>query len=53
MTPKGPAGLDGHSELVPMMWTSSIFAIGLLVLTFLYKIAITVHEQTVGVEIDH
>ncbi len=116
------AGLDGHSELVPMMWTSSIFAIvslvmlwvpgirknegtlafacvilfislwidkgfgliiggfvpnpfeevhpywptmpetmitigvwaiGLLILTFLYKIAITVREQTVGVEIDH
>jgi len=116
------AGLDGHSELVPMMWTSSVFAIvsllmlvvpsirknegtlalacgmlfislwidkgfgliiggfvpnpfeevhpywptipetmitigvwaiGFLVLTFLYKIAITVREQTVGVEIDH
>jgi molybdopterin-containing oxidoreductase family membrane subunit len=116
------AGLDGHSELVPMMWTSSVFAvvsllmlvvpairknektlalacvmlfislwidkgfgliiggfvpnpfeevhpywptmpetmitigvwaIGLLILTFLYKIAITVREQTVGVEIEH
>ena len=116
------AGLDGHSELVPMMWTSSVFAvvsllmlvvpsirknettlvlacimlfislwidkgfgliiggfvpnpfeevhtywptmpetmitigvwaIGFLVLTFLYKIAVTVREQTVGVEIEH
>lgn len=116
------AGLDGHSELVPLMWTSSIFAIvslimlwvppirknegllgvacvmlfaslwidkgfgliiggfvpnmfeevnpywptypetmitigiwsiGFLVLTMLYKIAITVREDTAGVEIDH
>jgi [DsrC]-trisulfide reductase subunit P len=115
-------GLDGHAELVPMMWTSTIFAaislvmlwvpairrkegllslacimlfislwidkgfgliiggfvpnpfeevypywptmpetlitlgvwaIGFLVLTFLYKIAITVREQTAGVEIEH
>jgi len=116
------AGLEGHSELVPLMWTSTIFAaislimlwvpairrkegllalacimlfvslwidkgfgliiggfvpnpfeeinpywptypeamitagvwaIGFLVLTGLYKIAITVREQTAGVEIDH
>jgi Ni/Fe-hydrogenase subunit HybB-like protein len=115
-------GLDGHSEIVPLMWTSTIFAaislvmlwvpairrkeglltlacvmlfislwidkgfgliiggfvpnpfeevnpywptmpealitlgvwsIGFLVLTFLYKIAITVREQTAGVEIEH
>ncbi len=115
-------GLDGHAELVPMMWTSAIFAavsllmlvipavrknegtltlasillfislwidkgfgliiggfvpnpfevvhpywptypetmitigvwaIGFLVLTFLYKIAISVREQTAGVEIEH
>jgi Ni/Fe-hydrogenase subunit HybB-like protein len=115
-------GLDGHAELVPIMWTSTIFAaislvmlwvpairrkegllslacimlfislwidkgfgliiggfvpnpfeevnpywptmpealitlgvwaIGFLVLTFLYKIAITVREQTAGVEIEH
>jgi Ni/Fe-hydrogenase subunit HybB-like protein len=116
------AGLDGHSELVPLMWTSSVFAavslvmlwvpgirknegtlslacvmlfislwidkgfgliiggfvpnpfeevhpywptmpetmitagvwaIGFLVLTFLYKIAVDVREQTAGVEIEH
>jgi Ni/Fe-hydrogenase subunit HybB-like protein len=116
------AGLDGHAELVPLMWTSTIFAaialvmlwvpairrnegslalacvmlfvslwidkgfgliiggfvpnpfeeinpywptmpeamitlgvwaIGFIVLTFLYKIAITVREQTAGVEIEH
>ncbi len=116
------AGLDGHSELVPLMWTSTIFAavslamlvipgirknegalafacvllfislwidkgfglviggfvpnmleqvrpywptrlesvitlgvwaIGLLILTFLYKIAISVREETKGVEIEH
>jgi [DsrC]-trisulfide reductase subunit P len=116
------AGLDGHYELVPMMWVSSIFAlvsltmllipsirrnevtlsfacimlfislwidkgfgliiggfvpnmlnqvrtywptrqesiitlgvwaIGFLVLTFLYKIAITVREESAGVEIEH
>jgi molybdopterin-containing oxidoreductase family membrane subunit len=116
------AGLDGHSELVPMMWTSSVFAIvsllmllfpgirrnegtlalacvmlfislwidkgfglviggfvpnmmeqvrpywptrqesvitlgvwaiGLLILSMLYKIAITVREETKGVEIEH
>jgi len=115
-------GIDGHAELVPIMWTSTIFAaislvmlwvpairrkegllslacimlfislwidkgfgliiggfvpnpfeeinpywptmpealitlgvwaIGFLVLTFLYKIAITVREQTAGVEIEH
>jgi molybdopterin-containing oxidoreductase family membrane subunit len=115
-------GLDGHAEIVPLMWTSTIFAalslvmlwvpsirrkegllslacvmlfislwidkgfgliiggfvpnpfeevnpywptmpealitigvwsIGFLVLTFLYKIAITVREQTAGVEIEH
>ncbi len=115
-------GLEGHSELVPMMWTSSVFAaisllmlvvpairrnegtlalacvilfislwidkgfgliiggfvpnpfeevhtywptypetmitvgvwaIGFMVLTFLYKIAISVREQTAGVEIEH
>ncbi|MBS1128339.1 MAG: Polysulfide reductase NrfD [Nitrospirae bacterium] len=115
-------GLDGHAELVPIMWTSTIFAavslvmlwvpairrkegllslacvmlfislwidkgfgliiggfvpnpfeeinpywptmpealitlgvwaIGFMVLTFLYKIAITVREQTAGVEIEH
>ena len=116
------AGLDGHTELVPLMWTSSIlaaaslimllipsirrnettlslacimlfislwidkgfgliiggfvpnmlnqvrtywptrqesiitlgvWAIGFLVLTFLYKIAITVREDSAGVEIEH
>lgn len=116
------AGLDGHAEIVPFMWTSSIFAvislvmlwvpglrknegtltlaaimlfislwidkgfgliiggfvpnpfdevnpylptrpeavitlgiwaIGFLVLTMLYKVAISVREQTAGVEIDH
>ncbi len=116
------AGLDGHTELVPLMWTSSVFAIvslgmllipsirrnettlslacgmlfislwidkgfglviggfvpnmlnqvrtywptrqeaiitlgvwaiGFLVLTFLYKIAITVREESAGVEIEH
>jgi molybdopterin-containing oxidoreductase family membrane subunit len=115
-------GLEGHAEIVPLMWTSTIFAavslvmlwvpairrkegllslacvmlfislwidkgfgliiggfvpnpfeevnpywptmpealitlgvwsIGFLVLTFLYKIAITVREQTAGVEIEH
>ncbi len=35
------------------MITIGVWAIGLLILTFLYKIAITVREQTVGVEIDH
>jgi molybdopterin-containing oxidoreductase family membrane subunit len=35
------------------MITIGVWAIGFLVLTFLYKIAITVREQTVGVEIDH
>ena len=35
------------------MITIGVWAIGLLVLTFLYKIAITVREQTVGVEIEH
>ncbi len=116
------AGLDGHSELVPLMWTSSVFAIvslamllfpgirrnegtlalacimlftslwidkgfglviggfvpnmmeqvrpywptrqesvitlgvwgiGLLILSMLYKVAITVREETKGVEIEH
>lgn len=116
------AGLEGHSELVPIMWISSVFAaislvmlwvpairrnegtlalacvmlfaslwidkgfglviggfvpnpmeevhaywptykeamitvgvwaIGFLVLTFLYKIAVSVREQTAGVEIEH
>ena len=116
------AGLEGHNELVPMMWTSSIlaivslamllipaarknegtlafaavalfislwidkgfgliiggfvpnmmgqvrpywptypetmitigvWAIGILILTFLYKIAITVREETKGVELEH
>jgi Ni/Fe-hydrogenase subunit HybB-like protein len=116
------AGLDGHTELVSMMWTSSVFAaaslvmllipgfrknegtlalacgmlfislwidkgfglviggfvpnmleqvrpywptrpesvitlgvwaIGLLILTMLYKIAVTVREETKGVEIEH
>ena len=116
------AGLDGHRELVPLMWTSSIFAaasllmlviprirrneatlslacvllfislwidkgfgliiggfvpnmlnqirtywptrqesiitlgvwaIGFLILSFLYKIAITVREESEGVEIEH
>jgi len=116
------AGLDGHTELVPLMWTSSIFAglslfmllipairrneatlalacimlfislwidkgfgliiggfvpnmlnqvrtywptrqesiitlgvwsIGFLVLTFLYKIAVSVREETAGVDIEH
>lgn len=35
------------------MITAGVWAIGLLVLTFLYKIAITVREQTAGVEIEH
>jgi len=30
-----------------------IWAIGLLILTFLYKIAVSVREETAGVEIDH
>ncbi|OGW35877.1 MAG: menaquinol oxidoreductase [Nitrospirae bacterium GWD2_57_9] len=116
------AGLDGHTEMVPMMWTSSVFAIvslgmllvpsirknegtlalacgmlfvslwidkgfgliiggfvpnmmeqvrpywptrqesiitlgvwaiGLLILSMLYKIAVTVREETKGVEIEH
>ena len=116
------AGLEGHTELVPLMWTSSVFAIvslfmllfpgirknegtlalacimlfislwidkgfglviggfvpnmmeevrtywptrqesiitlgvwaiGLLILSFLYKIAITVREETKGIEIEH
>lgn len=116
------AGLEGHAELVPLMWTSSIFAavsllmllvpsirknekalvfaciilfislwidkgfgliiggfvpnpleevhtywptypetmitvgvwsIGFLILTFLYKIAVSVREQTAGIEIEH
>ena len=115
-------GLDGHAEMVPLMWTSSVFAvvsltmllfpgirknegtlalacamlfislwidkgfgliiggfvpnmmeevrpywptrqesiitlgvwaIGFLILTYLYKIAITVREETKGVEIEH
>jgi Ni/Fe-hydrogenase subunit HybB-like protein len=33
--------------------TIGIWAIGFLVLTMLYKIAITVREETAGVEIDH
>ena len=116
------AGLDGHRELVPLMWVSSVFAavslimllipkirrnevtlslacimlfislwidkgfglviggfvpnmlnqvrtywptrqesiialgvwaIGFLVLTFLYKIAVSVRERNIGIEIDH
>jgi molybdopterin-containing oxidoreductase family membrane subunit len=35
------------------MITLGVWAIGFMVLTFLYKIAITVREQTAGVEIDH
>ena len=35
------------------MITAGVWAIGFLVLTFLYKIAITVREQTAGVEIEH
>lgn len=35
------------------MITIGIWSIGLLVLTFLYKIAVTVREQTAGIEIDH
>jgi molybdopterin-containing oxidoreductase family membrane subunit len=35
------------------MITIGIWAIGFLVLTMLYKIAITVREETAGVEIDH
>jgi Ni/Fe-hydrogenase subunit HybB-like protein len=35
------------------MITIGVWSIGFLVLTFLYKIAITVREQTAGVEIDH
>jgi molybdopterin-containing oxidoreductase family membrane subunit len=35
------------------MITIGVWAIGFLVLTFLYKIAITVREQTAGVEIEH
>ncbi len=33
--------------------TIGVWAIGLLVLTFLYKIAISVREQTAGVEVEH
>ena len=33
--------------------TLGVWAIGFMVLTFLYKIAITVREQTAGVEIEH
>jgi molybdopterin-containing oxidoreductase family membrane subunit len=35
------------------MITVGVWAIGFLVLTFLYKIAIEVREQTAGVEIEH
>ncbi len=35
------------------MITGGVWAIGFLVLTFLYKIAVTVREETVGVEIEH
>src|SRR5512145_717108 len=35
------------------MITIGVWAIGFIVLTFLYKIAISVREQTAGVEIDH
>ena len=35
------------------MITAGVWAIGFLVLTFLYKIAITVREETAGVEIEH
>jgi molybdopterin-containing oxidoreductase family membrane subunit len=35
------------------MITIGVWAIGFLVLTFLYKIAISVREQTAGVEIEH
>jgi molybdopterin-containing oxidoreductase family membrane subunit len=35
------------------MITAGVWAIGFLVLTFLYKIAIGVREQTAGVEIEH
>jgi Ni/Fe-hydrogenase subunit HybB-like protein len=35
------------------MITIGVWAIGFLVLTFLYKIAITVREQTAGIEIEH
>ncbi|HEX9022103.1 MAG TPA: NrfD/PsrC family molybdoenzyme membrane anchor subunit [Nitrospirota bacterium] len=33
--------------------TLGVWAIGFLILTFLYKIAITVREETAGVEIEH
>lgn len=35
------------------MITVGVWAIGFLVLTFLYKIAVSVREQTAGVEIEH
>ena len=35
------------------MVTVGIWAIGLLVLTALYKIAVSVREETAGVEIEH
>ena len=33
--------------------TIGVWAVGLLVLTILYKIAITVREETAGVKIEH
>jgi molybdopterin-containing oxidoreductase family membrane subunit len=33
--------------------TIGIWAIGFLVLTLLYKIAITVREETAGIELEH
>ena len=35
------------------MITIGVWAIGFLVLTFLYKIAITVREETAGIETEH
>jgi len=35
------------------MITIGVWAIGILILTFLYKIAITVREETKGVELEH
>ncbi len=35
------------------MITIGVWAVGFLILTFLYKIAVSVREQTAGIEIDH
>lgn len=52
-----PNPMDKVVEYWPTMLetiiTLGIWAIGLLVLTFLYRIAIAVREETAGVEIEH